>query len=515
MKRSKILTIGALLLALTIALTACSGGGSTEIGEDQKVLVIANVSDATTLDPHDTNDQPTQRIIGQIFDSLVEFDEDMNLVPGGPVEEINQIDELTTEFVLKEGVKFHNGEPLTAKDVKFTFEKHKAEAQTSHMTAPISEIEIVDDHTVRFITEKPFPALRAHLTHGSAGILNKKAVEEFGDAINRNPVGTGPFKLEEWKTGDEVILVRNDEYYGELPEAEKVIFKNITENSARATNLESGDVNIALNLDPNDMVRIREDENLTAYDVEGLSLQYLGTNTQKENLKDPRVRQAIAYAIDADEINDTIYNGTATIAGTVIPPQLHSSNTDLKPYPYDPEKAKELLKEAGYEDGLELELWTNDNPIRKDAAVMIQSYLGAVGITVPEVSELEWGAYLDGVDNGNQELFMLGWSFSTADPDHGIGALFYSKNHGEGGNNTFYTNESVDALFDAGAVEMDEEARNKIYKDAQAIIMEELPMIPLYFDTYRSASANYIEGFKILPTGKFKLSKVTFAETVE
>ena len=221
-----------LIMAVLSVLLFVSCGGEKETksskGEVRDTLIVANGADAKSLDPHATNDAPSSKVTVQIYDRLVDQDDNMNVVPA-LAESWEQPDGVTTIFHLRKGVKFHNGEPLTAKDVKFSLDRMKSSPQVSHIIGTLDRVEIIDDYTVKVITKQPFGALLSHLSHPTAAILNEKAVKEYGDSYGQHPVGTGPYKFISWASGDRIILEANPDYFmGETP-IKNVIIRAISE----------------------------------------------------------------------------------------------------------------------------------------------------------------------------------------------------------------------------------------------------------------------------------------------
>lgn len=509
-KDKRVFSLIALLMVAVLTLTACGGGNDPAAGGDRTDLIVGHGADATTLDPQDSNDQPSSRVFRHIFDNLVDFDKDMNIVPS--LAETWEVEEdgLTWNFKLKEGVKFHNGDELTSEDVKFTIERYKETGLVAHMLGLVEGIEIVDDYNFKLKTSEPFAALLPHLAHNSTGIMSKAATEEAGEDVGQKPIGTGPYMLEDWKAGDNIVLRRFEDFHGELPHMETITFKVIPEANNRTISLETGEVDIIYQVDPEDQGRIEEDENLVYYTSPAFSIQYMGMNTAKEPFNDVRVRRAINHAIDKEQLIDVILRGSGEPATQVLNSSLLGHNPEIEDYEYDPEKAKELLAEAGYPEGFEAELWTNDNQIRVRMTEMIQAQLREVGINLT-LKTIEWGAYLEDTATGLQDMYMLGWSISTADADQGISGLYHSKNLGSGGNRSFYENDRVDELLDLGAREnQDIEQREKYYQEAQQIIVDDAVSVFTYWDSYNAGLQPYVEGFSIEPTGFIDLTTVSF-----
>ena len=283
---------------------------------------------------------------------------------------------------------------------------------------------------MRIVLSEPFAPILAHLAHPSNAIVNHRSVEEAGDDFGSSvAVGTGPFVFEDWVAGSHVTLVRNEEYWGEPAKAEKLVIRGIPENTVRAIELETGGVDIAYNIDPMDELRLDGTPGIVLDKYETLSTSYIGFNVNKAPFDDVRVRQAINYALDVEAVVDYIYTGQAVAAGGPLPPLVWGA-LDAEGYEYNPEKAKELLAEAGYPDGFSTTLWTNDNPQRMMIAEMFQADLAEIGIDV-EVLVVPWATYLEETGSGKHDMFILGWVTVTADPDYGLYALFHSSQFGD------------------------------------------------------------------------------------
>ena len=506
-KNKKVVLLVISMLVLSLTVVGCGGGGGDK-GADKTTLIVAQGADAPTLDPHGTNDQPASRVSKQIYNSLIFATPDMELVPA-LAKSWESIDPLTWEFKLEEGVKFHNEEELKASDVKFTFERMLDSPEVAHILGPVVEIEVVDDYTVRLITSEPFAPLLVHLTHTAASILNEKAVTEKGDDYGQSPVGTGPYKFKDWQSGDKITLERFDDYFQGAADIETVVFRNVPEGTNRTVGLETGEIDIAYDIEPVDKAKVEDHENLLLVEAPSFSSQYLGYNTKKAPFDNQKVRQAINYAVNVQEIIDVVLEGAGTIANGPLTDAIFGANSDIAGYEYNPEKAKELLAEAGYADGFETTIWTNDSPVRETIATIVQAQLKEVGIEA-RTETVEWSKYLEETSAGNHDMFILGWTTVTGDADYGLYALYHSSQHGGAGNRTFYENARVDELLDIGKTEPDQDARLKAYKEAQEIIVDEAPQLFLYFSTDNVGMQNNIQGFKLHPAGHHSIYGVSF-----
>ncbi|WP_353096814.1 glutathione ABC transporter substrate-binding protein [Tissierella praeacuta] len=510
-KNKKILSLVTLTLVLSLVLTACGGGGKGITRKNPPdTLVVAQGADAKSLDPHATNDQPSSRVTKQIYNSLVFATEDMDIVPA-LAESWEKLDDLTWEFKLAQGVKFHNGEEFKASDVKFTFDRMLDSPSVSHILGPVSEINVVDDYTVQIITSEPFAPLLSHLTHTAASILNEKAVTEYGADYGQKPVGTGPFKLADWQSGDKITLERFDDYFQGPAKLQTVVFRNVPEGTNRTVGLETGEIDIAYDVEPVDKKVVQDTNGLELIEGPSFSSQYLGFNTKKAPFDNVKVRQAINYAVKVQEIIDVALEGAGEVAKSPLMELIFGANEEIEGYPYDVEKAKELLKEAGYENGFKTSLWTNDNPVRVRIAEIVQAQLKEVGIDV-SIEVVEWGAFLDRTSAGEHDMFILGWTTVTGDADYGLYALYHSSQHGDAGNRFFYTNPEVDRLLDVGKTEVDTEKRLEAYKEVQELIVEDAPQLFLYFQTQNAGENSLVQDFKLHPAGHHSLYNVTIQE---
>lgn len=473
-------------------------------------LTVAQGADAVSLSPHKTNDQPSARVMRQIYDTLIVQQEDLELVPG-LAESWTQLDDLTWEFRLREGVTFHNGEPLRASDVKFTLDRLRnpaTAAPAAFLVTFIDEITVIDDLTFTIKTKTPFAPMLSHLAHTATSILNEKAVVEAGDDYGtRVAIGTGPFKFVLWETASRIVLERNPNWWGGEVLPSQVIFRPIPEGTVRAIELETGGVDIVYGLEPLDARRLENDPNVKIAAVETLATSYIGFNTQKPPFNDVRVRRAINHAIDVDTIVEVVYRGQAVRATGPISPRVFGANLELEPYAYDPELARQLLAEAGHPAGFTTSIWTNDNPLRIQIAEIVQAQLAELGIDV-RIQVLEWGTYLNDTAAGLHDMFILGWVTVTADADYGLYALFHSSQYGSAGNRTFWSHPRVDELLDLGRTEADPELRAAYYKEAQEIIASEAPWIFLLITTEENGLRANIDGFVPHPAGHHRLYSV-------
>ena len=333
----------------------------------------------------------------------------------------------------------------------------------------------------------------------------------MGQHAAENAIGTGPFKVQSRAAGEEVVLERNDDYHEEPVALDTVTFKVVPETAARIAELETGDSHVAGAVESNNMDRVDSHEETYLDNTESLSLSYIGFNMEKEPLDDPLVRQAISHAIDREAIIDGVYDGVGIPAQGPLAPDVFGYDESVEGLSYDMDRAKELMAEAGYEDGFSLEIWTNDSPQRIDTAVYLQESLQELNIEL-NVEQLEWGAYLERTAQGEHDMFVLGWSTVTGDADYGMYPLFHSEMHGDPGNRSFMSNDEVDALLEEGRQETDPEARQEIYSEAQEMLVDIAPMAYIHHQNYLTGVRTEVQNFEVDALGIYQLDEVTLGE---
>ena len=529
-----------LTFALTLVLAACNsdddGGkstdGSTDGGTDGGTettaggdLIIAELSDVQSLDPHGSNDVSSSNVQSNIFETLVIRDANGELAPG-LAESWTQVDDLTWEFKLRTGIKFHDGEDFNAEAVKKSFDRildPEVASPRAFLFEMVTEVKVIDDNTVQFITEYPFSPLLAHLTHNGGGIISPAAIDADYAAITddvkagsvigtgKAAFGTGPFKYDDWTPGTELKIVKNADYWGTAASVDSVTFKVIPESAVRIAELQTGSAHIIGAVEPSQVANVNTFPDASVLETPTSSLTYIGFNTNKEPFNNPKVRQAISKAIDRVTLIDGIYEGFGIPAISPLSPGIFGYTEDVTSMEYNLEEAKALLAEAGYADGFKTTIWTNDNPVRRNVAIVLQQGLKELGIDV-EIQELEWGAYLEKTAAGEHDMFILGWSNSTGDADYGIYALFHSSQHGDPGNRSFYSNAKVDELLDAGRREADQEKRLGIYQEAIQIISDDSPMAFVLHPSNLVGVSKKVTGFSVSADSIYRLTDVKINE---
>ncbi|PJK15667.1 glutathione ABC transporter substrate-binding protein [Chryseomicrobium excrementi] len=542
-KKSLLFLLLTLMLALVLA--ACAGGSDSENTSEEPTeetegtegsegtasegaeggdLILAVLSDASSLDPAGSNDVPSSVVQANIYETLVNRDENNEIVPG-LAESWEQVDDTTWSFKLREGVKFHDGEEFNAEVVKMNLDRILDPAVASprlFLFEMITNVEVVSDYEVNITTEYPFAPLLAHLSHNGGGMVSPASIEadyealnggaDPGSVISENPVGTGFFKFESWNPGSEIKLVKNEDYWGEEgAKVDSVTFRVVPDSQVRAADLETGNVHIIDPVQPNEVERINNSGVASVNQKASSSLAYLGFNTEKAPFDDPLVRQAISKAIDREAIISGIYDNYGIPAIGPLAPGIFGYTEDIDAIEYNMDEAKALLEEAGMADGFETTLWTNDNPQRQAIAVLVQEALAELNITV-EIEVMEFGTYLEQTAAGQHDMFILGWSNPTGDADYGMYALFHSSQKGNPGNRSFYENPEVDELLDQGRRETDPAAREAIYAEVAQLLTDDAPMAFLLHTEYLTGISDNVQGFDIGTDGIYQLRDVTINE---
>ena len=497
------------LASMILLFTGCGEkNGAKKVKEE---LIIAQDGESKSLDIHQGNDGFSLRANRLIYSRLVEADENMQIHPG-LAESWKQLDDKTMQFNLRKGIKFHNGDDFTAEDVKFSFERMMNSPRIAFVLPPIERIDIVDDYTVNIVTKTPFGPLLAHLSHPALGMVSKKLLTENPEALKEKPIGTGSYKFKEWIYGDKLVLEKNEDFYDKNERGLKyIIFKNVVEASNRAIGLETGEIDIATPISSVDEENIKNNPKLQLLTKPSISYTYIGMNMTKVPLNDIRVRKAINYAIDKQAIIDVILNGNGKIATSPIAPGVFGFTDKTKNYEYNVEKAKELMKEAGYENGFTTSILVFSGEANTQTAEIVQAYLKEIGIDL-KIEIVEVSAYWDMTERGVHNLFLGSWGVVTGDADYGLYAMYHSSAKGGAGNRDFYENEKVDELLDKAKTEIDPETRKKLYEEAQILIVNDAPDVMLYNRNLTVGAQKYIKGLGIHPVTLYNFATVYIEE---
>ena len=494
-------------------LAGCGPTGSSSTTTDgsddgaKDTLIVAIPESPTYMDPMVQASIGTYRVTTQMFDRLVMMDNDMNLVPG-LAESWEVIDDTTTVFHLRQGVKFHNGEEMTSEDVKYSLERCIANPGVNYNYLIIESITCDDDYTVTIKTSAPFNALLYRLSLDAASIICKSA-DTSAEEFNKNPVGTGPFKFVSWELGGDVVLEAFEDYWGGAPAGKRVIFRTIPEALNRTIGLETGEVDLAYDLGITDLESLADNASVTTLTSPSTTVWYVGMNVQKAPFDNEKVRQAVAYALDPQGYIDLVFSGEATPANyTMLPPSVDGYVSDCSDYSCNVEKAKELLAEAGYPDGFSTTLWCSDTQVMRDSAVVIQEQLRQVGINA-EVKTLESGQFQSETGNGAHDMFIM--SKTSIDPDSMLRSMYHTEALGPSGNRCFWTTPEVDALIDEASTTTDTEHAMELYAEIQGKVAEAAPLVPMAVEHLNAGMQSNVKGFGLYP-GKSHYINGTYFE---
>ena len=478
------------------------------------ILVVAFDREPATLDPLGNNVTVKRMIEGGIFDTLLEFDENMKPSPC-LAESWEQIDDLTWKFNLRQDVKFHNGDSLTSKDVKFSFLRVNNGTMGNDAAAKFDPdgYETPDDYTFILKTIEPWAFTEAQVCSEALGIVPEKVVTEVGDdAFGRAPIGSGAYKFVSWTAGDNITVERNDDYWRDKSILKTIKFRIITESASRTIDLESGGVDITLGLPTTDADRIDENPDTQLIVSTGATDRYIAFNCQKDVFKDKRVRQALNYATDKESIRVVCYGeNTSETMDSVVPSTLPGHISTLKQYDYNIEKAKELLKEAGVENGFEVEFMYLANSTNNMLAELLRQMWSQVGVTLI-LKPTESGALTTSLTKGEQELCCAGTSYGLFEAGAGLYNMFHTERMYSGSARSNLSNPEVDKVLDEINITSDAEKRAVLVGTAQELIHEESPFIYIAFTKNIIGAGSKVRGFVPTPTAMYDFRTVYFVE---
>ncbi|MCX7829078.1 MAG: ABC transporter substrate-binding protein [Thermanaerothrix sp.] len=506
-------------------------------------LVYRESADPPKIDPAFATDTTSDRALNLIFETLVVNDPDGKKILPGLAESwsINK-DATVFTFKLRKGVKFHKvsegkptlnkGREVKAEDVKYSFERLvRLKSPRAYFVEQIkgykafSEgkakewegIKVIDPYTVQFTLDYPFAPFLSVLAYSAFSVVPKEDAEKWGKDFNFHPVGTGPFVLKEWKHDQNFVVERNKDYWGKdaqgnrLPYLDRIEFRVVPDDSVAWLEFQKGNIDILPDV-PDEYYK----ECLAKYAPKKLFQQrpwvgtyYIGMNMSKPPFKDnQKLRQALNYAIDRDAINKLVINGRYLVNKGVLPPGMPGYNPNLKGYKYDPAKAKKLLAEAGYPNGLEVELQFNNNQRHKSVCEAVQAQLSQIGVNV-KLKELDWGVHLDTCDRGETQMFRMGWVVDYMDPDNFLFVNLHSSNFGSKGNYAFYKNPKVDKLLEEARSNPNWDQRMKLYRQAEQMIVDDAPWIFLFAYTTSLVHQDDVKNVKLPAMGDYKTDLAT------
>jgi len=493
-RRAALSGIAILLLSLT---SACSRATT----HPPDTVIVALDDSPRNLDPRIGTDAASERLSQLLFCSLLKRSSSYDIEPDLALSW--EIPNPTTYiFHLRTDARFHNGQPVTARDVVFTFRSvlngtlQTPKAGTYRL---VQSVEAPDDHTVIFKLKEPFAPFLWNLTRGAMGIVPNGSPADFA----QHPIGSGAFKFVRFVPDSEIVLSRNDDYFGKKPLVSEVQFKIIPEAIVRALELRKGSVDVALSVLTPDMVdALRGNRDLEVIQAAGTNYQYVAFNLKDPLFSDLRVRKAIAYSIDRESIVKYLWRGQAKLASGIIPPNNWSYAADVETYPYDPQKARDLLKASGQEH-LSFTYRTATDDTGRLMATVLQQQLRNVGIDM-HIRSNEFATFYSDVINGNFQMYSLRWIGGNNDPDI-LNYVFHSMMFPpNGANRGRYSNATVDRLIDFAHGEIDTEKRRHAYQEIQRIVADDLPYVSLFYVDNVAVYNKRIAGMKLYPAGEYE-----------
>lgn len=477
---------------------------------------FSGTADAVTLDPHEITDNTSDNVAMMIYDRLVKFDEQLDIVPDLAEKWSVSEDGRTWTFNLRTGVKFHDGTPFDANAVKKTFDRvmdPELNLKRRSLFSMIEKVEVIDPQTVAFTTDEPFGAFLATMAHTSSAIISPAAIEKYGMDLGQNPVGTGAYTLEHWRKDEELVLTRNEEYWGQKGATKTLIYKPIPDTQSRIIALQTGETDLISHVPATDLKRFQDDKAFKVLTVTSNGQRQFRFNHAKEIWNDPRVRQAVSYAIDRKSILENVMGNNGTLSvGPLSPVTWGAPN--FGPIPYDPDKARQLLADAGYPNGFSINLITTARyDMGVEVAEAIQAQLGKVGIQA-KLEVVEWGVFVGNLGGKKPEelawdFFIMGAGPSTGDADWGLRPIFTTQPTNEN-NYGFYSNQEFDDLIFAAMAETDQDKRLDLYKRAGEIVyMTDPGAVWLYDTPLVLVSSAKVDGVSMIPVGHTFLHKAT------
>lgn len=490
----KRIALGTAALVAALVLSGCSAGTGVDLGTETSTpatLVAAIGGEPDQLDPQKTSSYFSFQVLENVFDTLVEPDENLEMQPALAERWETSEDQLTWTFHLRTGVTFQDGTAFSSEDVVYSYRRIiDGSLANAWKFAAVTDIEAPDADTVVITVAQPTPNLLSSLGGFKGMAIVEKANVESGE-IATHPVGTGPFSFSEYTSGDHISLTANKNYWGGAPKLDGVTYKFISEPATALAALKAGDIQWTDVVPAQQVDALKSDSSIALGITPSSDYWYLALNEAKAPWNDVRVRQALAYAIDRDAIIQAVSYGTATANQLAIPEQSFWF-TDYKPFSTDLDKAKSLLADAGFAGGTLDMLATKDYPETVTAAQIIASELEPLGITV-NIRQPDFSTWLDEQNNGNFDMLMMGW-LGNIDPDD----FYYSQHHTDGASNAQkFSNAEVDSLLDAGRVETDKDTRKDLYAQAAKIIADEVSYLYLYNPSVIQAYSTKLEGYDV------------------
>jgi len=499
------------MLAITL-LAAPSFAGTKDI-------IYASESTAKSLDPHDTSDTYSGAIERAMFQGLMGFDEKLNIIP--LLAESYTFNEAATQFTfkLRKGITFHDGAPFNAEAVRVNIARMMTgKYKRSSLMKPVKELKVIDDYTVQFNLKEPFGAFVNAIAHPGSLIQSPKAIAKYGDDVSKHPVGTGAYMFDEWVSGSHVKIVKNPNYWRGDVKVDSITFRPIPESGSRLAMLRAGQAHYIYPM-PAELLKVAERDNkLEIIKQPSIIARYLVMNTQYKPFQDVRVRQAVNYALDKPAMIKIAWGGAATQLDSIIPPNLQFYKKQSA-WPYDLNKAKALMKEAGYEKGFEVVFLTPNASNRLRATEMAQQQLKKIGIT-GKIQSMDIASFYNKLESHRADdatpvpfIGFGGWSASTGDADWGTRPLISTDAFPPSMSNFgFFSDKKVDDFITKGLASANPDVRKNAYADLQDYVWNQAPWGYLFVDTMVAAKTKKLKGIYPMPDGAFSVEKAELTD---
>lgn len=475
--------------------------------EVAKALVFAQGAEPRGLDPAYVDDGESSKVIVNVYEGLLAYAKDSTEVEPCLAESwgISE-DGLTYTFKLRQGVKFHDGTDFNAEAVKYNIDRQLPPLRQEDMPyasfvyADVKDVEVIDEFTVQINLTKKNTAFLANLAMSlAAPIVSPAALEANDGNCNQNPVGTGPYKFVEWNASEDIVLVRNDEYWGEPAKTENIVFKFIPDNSARIVALKSGEVDMIDGIDSTGVEQIKADGN-EVYNLPGMNLNYLAYNTTRTPFDNVAVRTALSKAVNVPELVSALYGEYADVATTILPSFIPGYSADVKQAQYNPEEAKAELAAAGFTGPIKMIVYNNPRPYNarnKALAESIQSYWNKIGVEVT-IEDYDWTTYKDKVIAGDYDVCFYGWVGDNGDPDNFLNLLC---DQTPSMNVSRFNDETYNAMIAKGTSTDNGAERNAVYAEAEQYIADLAVWLPISHANNLSAYSPAVQNYSYHPTG--------------
>ncbi len=522
----------AALALLTVALSACGagGGGSSGDGENGPTLVMARVKDAVVLDPAHATDGLSLNTTNEVMQNLVAFKPGSFDVVGDVAQSWKaSADGKTWTFDLRPGLVFSDGTPLDAKAVKFNFDRWRLASNPAHGNFPYSYYNddfggfpgVVADvqapSPTRLVVKlaKPFGPFLRDIAEQAFGLGSPAAILRDPKAFELKPVGSGPYTLAEWVRDDHITLSANPKWAGKKPGYPTVIIRDIPDQATSVLSIEKGDIDMLTDPRPDDAKKLAGEQGISVVQQMPNNVSYLAMDVEKKPFGDLRVRQAVAYAIDVATMAKSLYSSGAVVADNWTPPWMLGANPAVKAYPHDVAKARALLAAAGFPHGFTttLSYSTAPRPYLPEpqrVAETIQANLAQVGITAT-LQPYEWGVFLDRIKHGLHEMCLIGWTGDNGDPDNFFYPLLDQNSAHKDGtaqNYSFWRDPAFHKLMLAGQATVEDAKRKPVYQQANAMVHDQAPAVPLVHTTVPIVLKSSLKGFVPSPNTSYHFNLI-------